>query len=217
MPVSESYSAGDELPAADVVALAKATNRAFFAGEIRDFFGIEASVPTGWLICAGGTIGDGSSGASLRANADMQTLFNILWDVGHTYATLSIYDSGGSGSTYGASAAADWAAHKRIALPDFRGRVSAGRDDLGGSDGGHLSSATGNKVGGALGAETVDISHNHTWDGSTRSSDSGGAGHGSYSTTSSAVPTTGMSANNTPSVLQPMMMTTKIIATGVTW
>src|SRR6185369_3563254 len=40
----------------------------------------------------------------------------------------------------GASAAADWAANKTIALPDFRGRALAGLDDMGSTAAGRLTS-----------------------------------------------------------------------------
>lgn len=80
-----------------------------------------------WLRCDGRTIGSASSSASARANADMQTLFTHLWEmIGET--ELQIYDSGGSPTSRGASAYADFDAHKRLALPDMRGRVVAGVD-----------------------------------------------------------------------------------------
>lgn len=81
-------------------------------------FHVGLTPPPDALECDGLTIGDGSSGATARANADTWRLFEILWDVGNTNGTLSIYTSAGAGSTYGADAATDWAAHKRIALPD---------------------------------------------------------------------------------------------------
>lgn len=97
-------------------------------GEVQDYVG--TSAPTGWLICNGKTIGNASSGGTARANADTSALFTLLWNAASTDKNLGIYDSGGSASTYGASAAADFAANKRLALPDIRGRVTAGYDDL---------------------------------------------------------------------------------------
>lgn len=73
----------------------------------------------GWLKCNGQTIGDGSSGGTARANADTQDLFAILWTDWEN-AVLPIQDSAGSTSTRGASAADDFAAHKRLPLPDIR-------------------------------------------------------------------------------------------------
>lgn len=77
---------------------------------------------SGFVRANGRTIGSASSGASERANADCQALFEYLWG-----ADSSLTVSGGRG----ASAAADWAANKTITLPDFRGRVLAGLDDMG--------------------------------------------------------------------------------------
>lgn len=76
----------------------------------------------GWVRANGRTIGSASSGATERANADCQALFEYLWGKDSTLVV-----SGGRG----ASAAADWAANKTIALPDFRGRVLAGMDTMG--------------------------------------------------------------------------------------
>ena len=126
MPLSESYTSGDALPATDVVEFAKYINRSFKAGLIQDFFGLSADIPSGYLAAAGGTIGDASSSASLRANADMETLFAILWAVGNANGTLSIFTSAGAASTYGANAAADFAAHKRIAVPNLCDMVTPG-------------------------------------------------------------------------------------------
>lgn len=77
---------------------------------------------SGWVRGNGRTIGSATSGATERANADCQALFEYLWA---TDPNLVV--SGGRG----ASAAADWAANKTIALPDFRGRVLAGLDTMG--------------------------------------------------------------------------------------
>ncbi|MCA9340249.1 MAG: hypothetical protein KDA17_05025 [Candidatus Saccharibacteria bacterium] len=87
--------------------------------------------PTGWLFVNGDTIGNASSNATGRANADTATLFGILWERGNTHGTLAIYDSAGAASTFGASSAADYAANKAIALPDHREKVVMGYDDKG--------------------------------------------------------------------------------------
>ena len=80
-----------------------------------------------WLICNGRTIGNGGSGATGRANADMQALFSCLWD---TFGNdiLAIQDSNGVATTRGANASADFSANKRLPLLDLRGRVVAGLD-----------------------------------------------------------------------------------------
>ena len=86
-------------------------------GVVQEYVG--AMAPTGWLLLQGGTIGDASSGGTARANADCEDLFKLLWD---SMADAQAPVSGGRG----ASAAADWAAHKTITLPDARGRAVIG-------------------------------------------------------------------------------------------
>ena len=79
---------------------------------------IKTAADTGWIMCDDGTIGDASSGATTRANADTSALFTLLWNnVSDTYAAVS----GGRG----ASASADFAAHKTIALTKMLGRALA--------------------------------------------------------------------------------------------
>lgn len=84
-------------------------------------FAMRASAPTGWVAGNGGTIGSASSGAT-RANDDTQALFTLWW-TDFNDATLPILTSAGSASTRGASAAADWAANKRLTVFDVRDRV----------------------------------------------------------------------------------------------
>lgn len=91
-------------------------------------------VHPGWERCNGRTIGDATSGATGRANADTQALFEFLW--GAVPNTILAVNGG-----RGASAAADFAAHKTIQLPDFRGRSVFGLDDMGTSAAGRLLSA----------------------------------------------------------------------------
>lgn len=101
-----------------------------------------------WLRCDGRTIGDASSGASARANADMEDLFAHLWG-NFTDAQLAV--SGGRGE----SAAADFSASKTIALPDLRGRIAAMLDDpTGASAANRLTGTWADTLGGADGAET---------------------------------------------------------------
>ena len=90
-------------------------------------------VLSGFVRGNGRTIGSATSGATERANADTQALFEYLWD-----ADASLVVSTGRG----VSAAADWSANKTIALPDLRGRVIAGLDDMGNSAAGRLTNAT---------------------------------------------------------------------------
>ena len=100
-------------------------------GDIKARYGTGALA--GFVRSNGRTIGSASSGASERANADCEDLFIYLWteDANLTVSTGR-----------GASAAADWAANKTIALPDWRGRTLAGLDDMGNSAAGVLTTAT---------------------------------------------------------------------------
>lgn len=79
---------------------------------------------TGWVLANGETIGNASSGASGRANADTVNLFTELWN---NWSNTEAPVSGGRG----VSAAADYAANKTIQLPDLRGRGLAGMDVMG--------------------------------------------------------------------------------------
>lgn len=72
----------------------------------------------GWEVMEGQTVGDATSGADLAA-AGYEELFTHLWNsVSDTYAPVS--------SGRGASAAADFAAHKTITMPDPAGRSPLG-------------------------------------------------------------------------------------------
>ena len=68
----------------------------------------------GWLLVDGKTVGNAASGATSRANADTWLLFEQVW--AFPAASVPIFDSAGVASVRGASAAADFAAGKRLAL-----------------------------------------------------------------------------------------------------
>ena len=51
----------------------------FTTGDIKESY--NPSQPTGWLHLSDGTIGNSSSGATLRANPDCWPLFNLLWSI----------------------------------------------------------------------------------------------------------------------------------------
>lgn len=89
-------------------------------GTVWDMPYIKANTPPGWIMLELGSIGNASSGASLRANADCLNLFTVLWD---NCANTQCAVSGGRG----VSAAADWAANKNIQLPNTsnRARINA--------------------------------------------------------------------------------------------
>lgn len=97
-------------------------------GDLKPRYGTGAH--SGWVRCNGRTIGRSTSGATERANADCQALFEYLWSADSNLAV-----SGGRGG----SASADWSSDKTIALPDWRGRALAGLDDMGNSAAGRLT------------------------------------------------------------------------------
>jgi microcystin-dependent protein len=188
-------------------------------GSINPYVG--TSAPTGWLLCSGATIGSGSSGATARANADTQTLYELLWNaMGNT--ELPIQDSSGVASTRGASAAADFAANKRLPLPDLRGRVIAGQDDMGGSSANRLTGLSGgvngDTMGAAGGAESHTLltaempAHTHTFTYGTDDVNGGGASFPSFNNLTGQTETTastgGDGAHNN---VQPTMILNYII------
>lgn len=106
------------------------TYRSFeLAGVVKMYDG--STLPTGYVWSNGTTIGNASSNATGRANADTLSLFTVLWN-SFTNAVLPIYTSAGVVSTRGASAAADFAANKALATPDRCGRLTVGADNMGG-------------------------------------------------------------------------------------
>lgn len=135
----------------------------FATGMVMSFDG--ATAPSGWILSDGRTIGDGSSGATNRANADCQALFTQYWN---DYTNTECPVSGGRG----ASAAADWAAHKTLTVPDRRGRGDVGKDNMGGTAANRITSGgsgiTGTTLGASGGSQTVTLTtnempvHSHT-------------------------------------------------------
>lgn len=164
------------------------TNTAFTTGDLKPTH--KASADSGWILWSDGTIGDGSSSATIRANADTSALFALYWTYGNTLCPIA----GG----YGVSAAADYAAHKSIALPLGAGRVFG----LAGSG----SGLTLRTLGAAVGGETVILSTSnlppYTPTGSVATTITGtylqsGAGGGSVNTTGSAQGATNPVATST--------------------
>jgi hypothetical protein len=100
-------------------------------GQFKQVYG--TSILSGWVRANGRTIGSATSGATERANADCQALFEFLWN-----ADSSLSVSGGRGS----SANADWVANKTLTLPDSRGRALASLSDMGNTDVGLYSGVT---------------------------------------------------------------------------
>lgn len=89
----------------------------FTTGDVK--LTLKSAADTGWVLMDDKTIGDASSSATGRANADTSTLYALIWtNCIDTWCAVT----GGRGG----SAAADFAAHKPIALPKTLGRALAG-------------------------------------------------------------------------------------------
>lgn len=94
-----------------------ADQHGFTTGDVK--LTLKTAADTSWVLMNDGTIGDASSGATTRANADTSALFTLLW--------TNVVDQWAPVSTgRGGSASADFAAHKTIALPKTLGRALAG-------------------------------------------------------------------------------------------
>tara|TARA_R100000951_G_scaffold20757_1_gene17326 strand:- start:7073 stop:7924 length:852 start_codon:yes stop_codon:yes gene_type:complete len=107
-------------------------------GGVIPYAGIYA--PSGWLLCNGSTIGDASSGAG-NESADYETLFDLI-------KTL-----------YGNTGTKVFADGDTVSLPDLRGRVIAGQDDMGGSSANRLTGLSGGINGDVLGGVGGSQSH----------------------------------------------------------
>lgn len=124
---------------------------------------------TGYVRANGLTIGNGSSAATERANADTEDLFVYLWN--------ALADAQAPVSTgRGGSAAADFAANKRITLTNLKGAMPIGLDDMGAAAGSFFTGVTfasGNATtpGSSAGANTFSLTVGqlaaHTHAGST--------------------------------------------------
>lgn len=123
--LAEASSDGDAVTLSQLTALL-ASQRTVPVGAVQPLR--SKSAPTGWLIEDGKTIGSVTSGATGRANADTEDLFTHLWTQ-FTNTELVIQTSGGAATTRGASAAADFAANKRMPLFDSRSRFLRGADN----------------------------------------------------------------------------------------
>lgn len=141
-------------------------------------------LPEFHLWCDGKTIGDSSSGATARANEDVHDLFVVLWSA----TGLKIYESTGALSARGASAEADWVAHKRLELPKLNGRTLIGCDNLGGTSADVVKDPNADIIGGVGGEEKHALiadengphTHNIKWGQATGIS--GVTGGNSYTT-----------------------------------
>jgi hypothetical protein len=110
----------------------------------------DTAILTGFVRLNGLTIGSSTSGATELADPTAQALFQYLWGADSTLVV-----SGGRG----ANAAADWAANKRLTLPDGRARLLAAVDGMGGPSTNYWTGTTFQKgsatVMGSLGGKTT--------------------------------------------------------------
>jgi hypothetical protein len=118
----------------------------FTTGDAKLTF--KTTADSGWVMMNDGSIGNASSGATTRANADTWSLYELLWNnVSNSWAPVS----GGRGAT----AALDYAANKTLTLPKTLGRALCGA----GAGAGLSSRALGETLGSQ---DAVLIAHNHT-------------------------------------------------------
>lgn len=136
-----------------------------------DYWG--TSLPAGYVWANGLTIGDASSNATGFADASTSALFALFWNL--SPSIFPMFTSTGTLQARGASAAADFALHYAVTLPDCLERVTAGAGTMGGvadpnritSGGAGISGAT---LGASGGVQTFALTTNnlaaHTHDGS---------------------------------------------------
>lgn len=74
---------------------------------------------SGWILLNDGSIGNASSGATTRANADTYDLFMLMWEI----PLCTIQTFAGVDTPKGNSAIEDWSANKRLVLPKVLGRA----------------------------------------------------------------------------------------------
>jgi hypothetical protein len=93
----------------------------FTTGDVK--LTLKSSAESGWVLMNDGSIGNASSSATARANADTSDLFALLWtNVSNTWCPVQ--DASGTPVSRGASAASDFAANRRLVLPKRRWRRS---------------------------------------------------------------------------------------------
>lgn len=95
-------------------------------GDTKSGMRYNSSAPGGWVKMIDGTVGPATATVGstpiARANNDCWFLYSDIWNNTST-TNCPIYTSAGVASTKGSTAADDWDANKRIALPNNAGRV----------------------------------------------------------------------------------------------
>ena len=124
-----------------------------------------ATAPVGWLLC------DGTTGLDSTTDLTLAALFAVI------------------GTTYGGTGSSDFD------LPDMRGRVPGGLDNLGGTSANRVVAAAADSLGGSVGTETHTLTiaqmpvHNHSVGNQT--APTFGQPAGEIGTTSGVTGTTG--------------------------
>lgn len=172
-----------------------------------------------WLVCNGRTIGNSTSGATARANADMYNLFVYLWEA-FANDFLPIQNSSGVLTTRGANAHADFSADKRMPLFDLRGRVVAGLDPTGVA----ISDSWGRDLGGFGGTDkhTLTVAqmpihtHGNADSGFVVTASSGGTAALAGGTTVKSATNTAAAGSGAPhNNMQPTVILNYLIYTGL--
>lgn len=105
-----------------IIGLIATHSPTFTTGDVK--LTMKTVADPGWVMMNDGSIGNAGSGATTRANADTEALFTLLWNnVDNAWAPVQ--DSAGSPIARGTSAAADFAAGRRLVLPRTLGRALA--------------------------------------------------------------------------------------------
>ncbi len=195
-------------------------NGQWSTGDVKTSFKLTAD--PGWLYMNDGSIGSPASSATARANIDTFALYKLLWN-GVSSPTANAYCTVNGG--LGASASADFLAHKRMNLPAILGRSLIGVGSslalsLGQNSGASTATlSVGNMpTGMTFNSVVTDPSHFHTVEGSGPEGTPGGMNLDSDNeipgpvntdskTTGITVATTGpIGAANTPlSIVQPVL------------
>jgi hypothetical protein len=130
----------------------------FSTGDVKLTY--KTAADAGFVMMNDGSIGDASSGASTRANADCVNLFTLFYNI-CADADVPIQTSAGAATTRAAqgAAATAWAAHCRLVLPQALGRELA----VAGAGSGLTSRAIGSKAGAETHTQSSGelVAHSH--------------------------------------------------------
>ena len=142
-----------------------ARNLGWTTGDVKLTY--KTSADAGWVMMNDGSIGNASSGATTRANADCYDLFVLLWNI----PACIVQTFAGVNTNKGSSAVADWASNKRLVLPKTLGRALAGAGTGAGLSARNLGSAIGSETFVDTGDQSIKLSDGTLiqWGSSTNS------------------------------------------------